>query len=106
MDKKIRIRIWDEQPGSYSNCLETIFWVKILKFFYAMRIKKNLDPGWATIRIRDKHPGSATLHGVTEHSVVRIVRHGTLRTNILMWHQHARERTIFLFITVLHIFFF
>jgi hypothetical protein len=37
-----------------SESLETFFWVKILKFFDA-------DPGWEKIRIRDKHPGSATL---------------------------------------------
>ncbi len=38
----IRIRIRDEHPGSYSESLETIFWVKIgylLKIFDA-------DPGW------------------------------------------------------------
>ncbi len=37
--------------------LETIFWVKIVKLFF--------DPGsvirYGKIRIRDKHPGSATL---------------------------------------------
>jgi hypothetical protein len=30
-----KIRIRDEQPGSYFESLETIFWVKILKFFDA-----------------------------------------------------------------------
>jgi hypothetical protein len=35
-----------------SESLETIIWVKILKFFDA-------NPG--KIQIRDKHPGSATL---------------------------------------------
>jgi hypothetical protein len=46
---------------SESFSLETIFWVKILKFFDA-------DPGWEkfgsgmeNFRIGDKHPGSATL---------------------------------------------
>ncbi len=53
----------DEQPGSYSESLETIFWVKILKLF-------DVDPGsgmqkvriWDTkdlnsgSEIRDKHP--------------------------------------------------
>jgi hypothetical protein len=33
--------------------LETIFWLKILKFF-------DEDPGWKKIRIRDKHLGFAT----------------------------------------------
>jgi hypothetical protein len=41
-----------------SESLETIFWVKILKFF-------NADPesGWEKFRsgIRDIHPGYATL---------------------------------------------
>jgi hypothetical protein len=43
-------------PDHISESFETIFWVKILKFFYA-------DPGsgMPKIRIRDKHPGSATL---------------------------------------------
>ncbi len=56
--------------------LETIFWVKTLKFLWCesemekIRIRdgKNSDPGWKKfwsgmekIRIRDKHPGSATL---------------------------------------------
>jgi hypothetical protein len=42
---KLRIRIRDEQPGSYFRELR-IFGVKILKFFDA-------DPGWKKIRIRD-----------------------------------------------------
>ncbi len=63
--EKVSIRIRDEQPGSY--CLElrnhffAVFGVKILKFF-------DEDPGWRQFgsgmensRIRDKHPGSATL---------------------------------------------
>jgi hypothetical protein len=37
-----------------SESLEIIFGAKILKCFDA-------DPGWEKIRIRDKHPGSATL---------------------------------------------
>ncbi len=60
MGKKIRIRIRDEQPGSCFRDLETIFLVKILKFFDA-------DPGSGTekIRIRDgkirfRDPGSET----------------------------------------------
>ncbi len=46
------IRIRDDQPGLYciSYSLETIFWVKILKFFYAdprsgIRDGKKSDPG-------------------------------------------------------------
>jgi hypothetical protein len=44
------------KPDHISQSLGTIFWVKILKFFDA-------DPGsgMEKIRIRDKHPGSATL---------------------------------------------
>jgi hypothetical protein len=43
-------------PDHISESLETIFWVKVLKFFDA-------DPlsGMEKIRIRDKHPESATL---------------------------------------------
>jgi hypothetical protein len=44
-------------PDNISESLETIFWVKILKFF-------DVDPGWKKFRfgIRDKpHTGSATL---------------------------------------------
>jgi hypothetical protein len=49
--KKSRSGSWRNIPD---DSLETIFRVKILKFFEA-------DPGWVKIRIRDKHPGSATL---------------------------------------------
>ncbi len=43
-------------PDHISESLETIFWVKLLKFFDA-------DPGYGMEKnwIRDKHPGSATL---------------------------------------------
>jgi hypothetical protein len=49
-----------------SESLETIFWVKILQFCDADAdpgIFLTLDPGsgMGKIRIRDKHPGSATL---------------------------------------------
>jgi hypothetical protein len=45
-------------PDHISESLETIFWVKILKFFVS-----DADPGLEIekIRIRDKHPGSTTL---------------------------------------------
>jgi hypothetical protein len=50
------IQIRDEKPGSYSS----IYFMRIL-----MRIRdgKNSDPrsGMEKIRIRDKHPGSATM---------------------------------------------
>jgi hypothetical protein len=43
-------------PDHISESLETIFWVKILKFF-------DGEPGsvMENMWIRDKHPGSATL---------------------------------------------
>jgi hypothetical protein len=51
-----------------SEKLETSFWVKILKFFFADADPDpgsflTLDPGskMGKIRIRDKHHGSATL---------------------------------------------
>jgi hypothetical protein len=55
-------------PDHMSESLETIFWVKILKFFNADPRSgdgNNSDPGFGMekIRIRDKHPGSATLPG-------------------------------------------
>jgi hypothetical protein len=54
MDKKSGSEM--NNPDHISESLETIFWVKILKFFDA-------DPGTGMekIRIRDKNPGSATL---------------------------------------------
>jgi hypothetical protein len=56
-------------PDHISESLETIFWVKILKFFDADAGSWNrfltLDPGSGMEKfgsgIRDKHPGSATL---------------------------------------------
>ncbi len=72
-----KIRIRDTDPGSgsginntghISESLETIFLVKIIKFFDAdlgSGMEKILirDPGWKKLEsgIRDKHPGSATL---------------------------------------------
>jgi hypothetical protein len=49
-------------PDHISESVETIFWVKIQKFFDA-------DPrsGMEKIWIRDKHPGSATLILTTHH---------------------------------------
>jgi hypothetical protein len=56
MGKKSRSKILDHNPA----ILETLFFVKILKFFDA-----DADPGFflpwireENIRIRDKHPGS------------------------------------------------
>jgi hypothetical protein len=43
-------------PDLISKRLETIFWVKILKFFDADLVWKKFGFG-----IRDKYPGSATL---------------------------------------------
>jgi hypothetical protein len=53
-------------PDHISERLETIYWVKILKFFDAdpdPEIFLTLDPGWEKFGsgIRDKHPVSATL---------------------------------------------
>jgi hypothetical protein len=64
----IGIRIRDEQPGSYFLELRNHFFVFFgLKYLNSlMRIR---DPGWRQFgsgmeksQIRDKHPGSATLH--------------------------------------------
>jgi hypothetical protein len=53
-----------------SEGLETSFWVKILKFFDA-------DPrsGMEKIRIRDKHPGAATLLASTGTYICRFWSH-------------------------------
>jgi hypothetical protein len=77
MGKKSRSGIRYEDPGSFSESLETLFWVKILKFFDA-----NADPeqefGNLFVRdgkiwIQDKHSGSATLdfvnHPEPQHTV-------------------------------------
>jgi hypothetical protein len=57
-----------ENPDRIPASLETMFWVKFLKFFYAdpewkkfgsgILDGKNSDPGSV---IRDEHPGSVTL---------------------------------------------
>jgi hypothetical protein len=54
MGKKSGSESGMNKPDHISERLQTIFWVKILKFFDA-------DPGSAMEKIRDKHPGSATL---------------------------------------------
>jgi hypothetical protein len=48
-------------PDHISEGLEKYFWVKILKFFAADPGCKKLGSGMEKIRIRNKHPGSATL---------------------------------------------
>jgi DNA topoisomerase VI subunit A len=55
--------IRDEHPRSFFQSLETVFGLKIIKFFDAdpdpgSRIFLNLDPGWENSH---KHLGSATL---------------------------------------------
>jgi hypothetical protein len=57
-------------PGSgmgKKSSFETNFWVTIIKFFVAdpgseILLTLDLGPGMEKIRIRDKHPRSATLH--------------------------------------------
>jgi hypothetical protein len=58
MGKKSRSGSGKSIPDHISESLETLFWVKKLKFFY-----KDRDPGLKkfTYAIRDKHPGSATM---------------------------------------------
>jgi hypothetical protein len=50
-------------PDHISESLETIFWLKILKFFMGITDLgwKKSGSGMEKIRIWDKHPGSATL---------------------------------------------
>ncbi len=68
MGKKIWIRIRDDILDHISDGFETIFGIKILKFFDAdpdpgSGIFLTLDPGsgMEKFQIRNKHPGSATL---------------------------------------------
>jgi hypothetical protein len=63
MDKKSRSGSKIKNPDNFSESLETIFGVKILKFFDAMRIRDTFDPGsgMEKNRFRNKHYGSATL---------------------------------------------
>jgi hypothetical protein len=69
MGKKSGSGVGMNNPDHNSESLETILWVKILKFFDA-------DPrGWKKFgsgmeKFRDKHPGSATLIPDTFRQVV------------------------------------
>jgi hypothetical protein len=67
MGKIFKIRIRMSIPDHNSESLETIFWVKnTSNSFMWIRVRNLFDPGYGTwdgkFRIRDKHPGSATLH--------------------------------------------
>jgi hypothetical protein len=63
MDKKSGSRSGMNNPDHVSESLETMFWVKMLKFFDADPEWKNLNlgSGMEKFQIWDKHPGSATL---------------------------------------------
>ncbi len=53
----------DENPGPYSESLETIFWVKILKFFDAdadLGSGNVFDPGSSSQDEKNSYPGSGT----------------------------------------------
>jgi hypothetical protein len=73
-------------PDHISESLETVFRVKILKFFY-------VDPGWKKfgsvmekIRIRGKHPGSAKLYAtMTEIKTSRKVCRALCRWLSTYW---------------------
>ncbi len=74
-----------KNPDHISKRLETIFGVKILKFYDVdpggknsdpeSGMEKNSDPEWTKFgsRIRDKHPGSATLKKSFQ---IRVTRSG------------------------------
>jgi hypothetical protein len=59
MGKKIRSGSVTNMPDHISESLETIFWVKIVKFFDADP-GIFFDPGAGMEKIRDKYPGCAT----------------------------------------------
>jgi hypothetical protein len=57
-----------KNPDHISECLETIFWIKILKFFevdtgseFGMEQIRIRDPEWKKFgfRIQDEHPGTS-----------------------------------------------
>jgi hypothetical protein len=81
-------------PDHISESLETIFWVKILKFFDA-------DPGsgMEKIRIRDKHPGSTTLDIKVEkrciHQVVGTANQPHLARQLIEFLLTHRKQTVF-----------
>jgi hypothetical protein len=68
-------------PDHISESLETIFWVKILKFFYAdadrfrdpgMFLTLDSGTGMVKNRIQDKHLGSTALFLFGKLDILRI----------------------------------
>jgi hypothetical protein len=66
-----------KNPDHNSESLETIFWVKILKFFDADPGSKKKKIGF---RSRDKYPGPATLLSGSAGSVSSLHRYGSSAT--------------------------
>ncbi len=80
---KIKIRIRDEHPGSYSESLGQFFGLKYCNSFVQIwnpGIFFTMDPGWIRFGsgIRDKHPGCLTLRGT---SLTRI----RIRSDLKHW---------------------
>jgi hypothetical protein len=93
MGKKSKSGSGLKDPDQISESLEITFWVKILKFFDA-------DPGWKKIRIRDKHPGSATLSTIQFllnnkkiYCTVLLLASISSTTTAMIWPSTARCRT-------------
>jgi hypothetical protein len=83
-------------PDHISESLETIFWVKILKFFVA-------DPGWKKFGsvIWDKHPGSATLPLATNNPLVNPTIFIAMRSNYLVLRRRSKCIFYFVFLLIL-----
>ncbi len=82
-------RIRNEHLGSRFRELETIFSIKILKFFDAnpdqgSRSFLTLDPrsGIDKLWIRDKHPGSATLEKWNVKTYILLISHSNKQNKV------------------------
>jgi hypothetical protein len=51
----------NQDPGSGINIPDPQHWLKYLSSLIRIRDEKNSESGMEKMRIRDKHPGSATL---------------------------------------------
>jgi hypothetical protein len=61
MGKKSGFGSEKNNPSHISEFRNLVLGVKLFKFFDADPDGKNSDPEWKKFRIRDKHPGFATL---------------------------------------------
>ncbi len=80
-------------PDHISKRLETIFWVKILKFFNADSGWKKFRSGIKKSRIRDNHPGYATLSSLNYFTGYETIKN-YIQLNLpepAVWDKHQRD---------------